>query len=65
MPVSTIYDNMKPEELAVLVRQAFEICLMPDFCRYMYSYCRSNNVLHTEACKHIIVQEYISSISLN
>ena len=50
-------DKMSREELAVLVRQGFEDELFPDFCRYMYEYCRKHNITHSEAAKHIIVQD--------
>lgn len=53
------YDNpnINRDDLAVLVRQGFESELCPEFNRYMYSYCRKHNILHSEACKHIIVQD--------
>ena len=50
-------DNMDRKGLAVLVRQGFESELFPDFCKYMYAYCRKHNILHSEAAKHIIVQD--------
>lgn len=50
---------MNQEETVKLKRmdQYFHLCLIPEFNHYMYAYCRKHNVLHTEAFKHIIVQD--------
>ena len=58
MPIIHYDDpNIKRDDLAVLVRQGFEGELCPEFNRYVYEYCRKHHILHSEACKHIIVQD--------
>ena len=58
MPIIHYDDpNIERDDLAVLARQGFESELCPEFNRYVYEYCRKHRILHSEACKHIIVQD--------
>lgn len=58
MPIIHYDDpNIERDDLAILALQGFERELCPEFNRYVYEYCRKHRILHSEACKHIIVQD--------